>query len=47
MMNIKAAFVGGGNMGGALVRGLIARGLSPANIAVGEAIADATRRAGR
>ncbi|HYJ42107.1 MAG TPA: pyrroline-5-carboxylate reductase [Steroidobacteraceae bacterium] len=36
-MNINAAFVGGGNMGGALIRGLIARGLSPQNISVGEA----------
>ncbi len=37
-MNIRAAFVGGGNMGGALVRGLIARGLPAQNIAVGEAV---------
>jgi len=36
-MDIKAAFIGGGNMGGALIRGLIARGLSPQNISVGEA----------
>jgi pyrroline-5-carboxylate reductase len=36
-MNIKAAFVGGGNMGGALIRGLIARGLDSKNISVGEA----------
>jgi pyrroline-5-carboxylate reductase len=36
-MNISAAFVGGGNMGGALIRGLIARGLSPEKISVGEA----------
>jgi pyrroline-5-carboxylate reductase len=36
-MNISAAFVGGGNMGGALIRGLIARGLSPKKISVGEA----------
>lgn len=36
-MNISAAFVGGGNMGGALIRGLIARGLSPQKISVGEA----------
>jgi len=36
-MNIKAAFVGGGNMGGALIRGLIARGMSAKNISVGEA----------
>ena len=37
-MNIKAAFVGGGNMGGALIRGLIARRLPPQNISVGEAL---------
>lgn len=37
-MNITAAFIGGGNMGGALIRGLIARGLSPQNITVGEAV---------
>jgi pyrroline-5-carboxylate reductase len=37
-MNINAAFVGGGNMGGALIRGLIARGLAPQNIGVGEAV---------
>lgn len=36
-MNITAAFIGGGNMGGALVRGLIARGLDPQRISVGEA----------
>jgi len=36
-MNIRAAFIGGGNMGGALIRGLIARGLPPQNISVGEA----------
>ena len=36
-MNINAAFIGGGNMGGALIRGLIARGLSPQKISVGEA----------
>lgn len=36
-MNISAAFIGGGNMGGALIRGLIARGLPPQNISVGEA----------
>jgi pyrroline-5-carboxylate reductase len=36
-MTIKAAFIGGGNMGGALIRGLIARGLAPENISVGEA----------
>jgi pyrroline-5-carboxylate reductase len=37
-MNITAAFIGGGNMGGALVRGLIARGLAPQSIRVGEAV---------
>ena len=37
-MNYTAAFVGGGNMGGALVRGLIARGLAPEKIAVAEAL---------
>jgi pyrroline-5-carboxylate reductase len=36
-MNISPAFVGGGNMGGALIRGLIARGLPAQNISVGEA----------
>jgi pyrroline-5-carboxylate reductase len=36
-MNINAAFVGGGNMGGALIRGLIARGMSAEHIRVGEA----------
>jgi pyrroline-5-carboxylate reductase len=36
-MNITAAFVGGGNMGGALIRALIARGLPAQNISVGEA----------
>ncbi len=36
-MNINAAFVGGGNMGGALIRGLIARGMPAKNIRVGEA----------
>ena len=36
-MNIKASFIGGGNMGGALIRGLIARGLPAQNIRVGEA----------
>jgi len=36
-MNINPAFVGGGNMGGALIRGLIARGLPPQQISVGEA----------
>ena len=37
-MNITAAFIGGGNMGGALIRGLIARGLPAQNISVGEAM---------
>ena len=37
-MDINAAFIGGGNMGGALIRGLIARGLAPQNISVGEAV---------
>lgn len=36
-MDITAAFIGGGNMGGALIRGLIARGLASQNISVGEA----------
>jgi pyrroline-5-carboxylate reductase len=36
-MDITAAFIGGGNMGGALIRGLIARGLAPQKISVGEA----------
>jgi pyrroline-5-carboxylate reductase len=36
-MDITAAFVGGGNMGGALIRGLIARGLAADRISVGEA----------
>lgn len=36
-MDIQAAFVGGGNMGGALIRGLIARGLAPHKVSVGEA----------
>jgi pyrroline-5-carboxylate reductase len=36
-MDITAAFVGGGNMGGALIRGLIARGLAAQRISVGEA----------
>lgn len=39
-MNINAAFIGGGNMGGALIRGLIARGLAPQKISVGEALPD-------
>src|ERR1041384_7985122 len=37
-MELNAAFIGGGNMGGALIRGLIARGLAPQNISVGEAV---------
>ncbi|HTU67738.1 MAG TPA: pyrroline-5-carboxylate reductase [Steroidobacteraceae bacterium] len=37
-MDIQAAFIGGGNMGGALIRGLIARGLAPQKISVGEAV---------
>jgi pyrroline-5-carboxylate reductase len=37
-VNHTAAFIGGGNMGGALIRGLIAKGLSAANISVGEAV---------
>lgn len=36
-MDITAAFIGGGNMGGALIRGLIARGLPAHKISVGEA----------
>jgi pyrroline-5-carboxylate reductase len=36
-LDITAAFVGGGNMGGALIRGLIARGLPAERISVGEA----------
>jgi pyrroline-5-carboxylate reductase len=36
-MNINAAFIGGGNMGSALIRGLIARGMPAKNIRVGEA----------
>jgi pyrroline-5-carboxylate reductase len=36
-MDITAAFVGGGNMGGALIRGLISRGLPAQKISVGEA----------
>ncbi|HEX6397262.1 MAG TPA: pyrroline-5-carboxylate reductase [Steroidobacteraceae bacterium] len=37
-MNYTAAFIGGGNMGGALIRGLIAKGLSAGRISVGEAV---------
>ena len=36
-MDITAAFIGGGNMGGALIRGLVARGLPAQKISVGEA----------
>ena len=36
-MNYTAAFIGGGNMGGALIRGLIAKGLPAGRISVGEA----------
>ena len=36
-MDITAAFIGGGNMGGALIRGLVARGLPAGKISVGEA----------
>ena len=36
-MNYTAAFIGGGNMGGALIRCLIARGLPAGRISVGEA----------
>src|SRR5262245_57742645 len=36
-MNYTATFIGGGNMGGALIRGLIARGLPADRINVGEA----------
>jgi pyrroline-5-carboxylate reductase len=37
-VNYTAAFIGGGNMGGALIRGLIARGLPAGRISVGEAV---------
>ena len=37
-MNYTAAFIGGGNMGGALIRGLIAKGLPAERISVGEAV---------
>ena len=36
-MKINASFIGGGNMGGALIRGLLTRGLPAANVSVGEA----------
>ena len=36
-MDYKATFIGGGNMGGALIRGLITRGLPADRISVGEA----------
>jgi len=37
-MNYTAAFIGGGNMGGALIRGLIAKGMPADRISVGEAV---------
>jgi pyrroline-5-carboxylate reductase len=37
-MNYTAAFIGGGNMGGALIRGLIAKGMPAGRISVGEAV---------
>ena len=37
-MNYSAAFIGGGNMGGALIRGLIAKGMPADRISVGEAV---------
>jgi pyrroline-5-carboxylate reductase len=37
-VNYTAAFIGGGNMGGALIRGLIAKGLPAGKISVGEAV---------
>jgi pyrroline-5-carboxylate reductase len=37
-VNYTAAFIGGGNMGGALIRGLIAKGLPAGRISVGEAV---------
>src|ERR1044071_6872206 len=37
-VNYTAAFIGGGNMGGALIRGLIAKGLPAGNISGGEAV---------
>jgi pyrroline-5-carboxylate reductase len=37
-MNHTVSFIGGGNMGAALIRGLIAQGLAPQNIVVGEPV---------
>jgi pyrroline-5-carboxylate reductase len=37
-MKLTVSFIGGGNMGAALIRGLIAKGLAPHNIAVGEPV---------
>jgi pyrroline-5-carboxylate reductase len=37
-VNYTAAFIGGGNMGSALIRGLIARGLPAGKIGLGEAL---------
>jgi pyrroline-5-carboxylate reductase len=37
-MNYTATFIGGGNMGSALIRGLITRGLPPDRISVGEPV---------
>ena len=42
MKDIPVAVLGGGNMGRALIGGLIARGAAPASIAAGES--DAARR---
>jgi pyrroline-5-carboxylate reductase len=39
-MNQSVSFIGGGNMGAALIRGLIAKGLPPASITVGEPLAE-------
>lgn len=38
-MNHTVSFIGGGNMGAALIRGLIAQGLPAQNISVGEPVA--------
>ncbi len=46
-MNITAAFIGGGNMGGALIRGLIARGLPRAEHQRRRSRAGAAHRARR